>query len=159
MLEALRTIRGSGVTLLLRGAAVTLVLGLLLAVVGGLTAGRPAAWGALLGTLLIVVVATGGSLVVNAVAGVLPTASLLVALLTYTLQLLVVLLALTALERSGLLASSLDRAWVGGAAIAAVLVWLATQVMLALGARIPAYDLPPVPSDRGVREPVEGGER
>ncbi|QZY30189.1 hypothetical protein [Nocardioides coralli] len=141
MLLALRTTRESGVAVLLRGAAVTLVLGLLAAVVGGLTVGAPAAWGAVCGTALVVLVAAGGALVVNAVAGVLPSASMLVALLTYTLQLLLVLLALLGLERSGLLETTLDRTWVGGAVIGGVLVWLGTQVALATGTRIPAYDL------------------
>jgi ATP synthase protein I len=142
------TTRASGVTLLLRSSVVTLVLGGLLAVVGALVAGSSAALGALVGTGLVVAVCAGGSLLVNAVAGVLPSASLMVALLTYTLQVLLLLVAFVALERSGLLGGALDRIWVGGAAIAATLQWLVAQVVLTFRSRIPAFDLPP-----------EGGER
>jgi ATP synthase protein I len=159
MPQAPETPRGSGVTVLLRGAAVTVLLGLGAAAVGGLVSGSPAALGALVGTLLVVTVATGGALLVNAVAGVLPTASLLVALLTYLLQLLLVLVGFLALERSGLLGSTLDRAWVGGAAIGAVLVWLATQVALAVGARIPAFDPPAAGAPGATAGRPEGGER
>ncbi len=135
--------RVSGVTLLLRSSAATLVLGGVLALVGAVVAGSAAAWGALVGTGLVVLVCAGGSLLVNAVAGILPSASLLVALLTYTLQVLLLLVAFLALERSGLLGGALDRIWVGGAAIAATLQWLVAQVALTLRSRIPAFDLGP----------------
>lgn len=138
-----RTTRSGGVTLLLRSGAVTVVVGSLLAVAGAVLAGSAAAYGALVGTALVVVVGTGGALVVDAVAGVLPTASLLVALLTYTLQVLLLLVAFLALERSGLLASDLDRGWVGGAAIVATFQWLLAQLLLTVRTRVPAYDLGP----------------
>jgi ATP synthase protein I len=157
MLQALRTTRESGVALLLQGAAITAVLGAATALVGALVAGRPAATGALVGTALVVLVATGGTLVVNAVAGVLPSASLLVALLTYLLQLVLLLLGFVALERSGMLGDTLDRSWVGGAAIGATLVWLATQVAMSAGTRIPTYDLAAQGRPRTSREHVPGG--
>lgn len=143
-----RTTRASGVTLLLRSGAVTLVLGALLAGIGAALDGRAAALGALVGTGLVVAVCAGGSLLVNAVAGLLPSASLLFALLTYTLQVVLLLVAFLALERSGLVGAELDRRWLGGAAIVATLQWLVAQVVLTFRTRIPAYDLGP-----------EGGER
>lgn len=142
------TTRASGVTLLLRSGAVTLVLGAALAGLGAALVGRPAALGALVGTGLVVAVCAGGSLLVNAVAGLLPSASLLFALLTYTLQVVLLLVAFLALERSGLVGGALDRRWLGGAAIVATLQWLVAQVVLTFRTRIPAYDLGP-----------EGGER
>jgi ATP synthase protein I len=143
------------VAVLLGGLAVTVVMGLLVAVVAGLVSGAPAARGALVGALVVTAVCVGGSLLVNAVAGLVPAASLLVALLTYTLQVLVLLLVFVGLERSGLLGSDLDREWLGGTAIAATLVWLVAQVVLTIRRRIPAFDLPAVERPQG----AEGGER
>lgn len=141
MALAPRTTRSSGVTLLLRSSAVTLVLGGLIALVGWGLHGAAAGLGALVGTALVIGVCAGGALLVNAVAGALPTASMLIALLTYTLQVLLLVVAFLALERSGLLTGTLDRMWVGGAAIAATLEWLVAQVVLTFRTRIPAYDL------------------
>lgn len=138
-----RTTRRSGVTLLLTSGAVTMVLGGLVALAGAVLDGSAAAYGALVGTGLVVVVGTGGLLLVDAVAGVLPSASLLVALLTYTLQVLVLLVAFLALERSGLVGSGIDRGWVGGAAILATFQWLLSQLLLTLRTRVPAFDLDP----------------
>lgn len=148
MIQALRPTRESGVTLLLEGAAVTVVLGGLAALLGWQVAGPAAGYGVLVGTGLVVVVCTGGGVVVDAVTRVAPAASMLVALLTYTLQVLVLLVAFVVLQRSGLLESRLDRAWLGGAVIGATLLWLATQVVSAFRARIPAYDLAPEAGDR-----------
>ncbi len=130
-------------------AAVTLGLGVVASLVALSVAGRPAALGTVVGTVLIVVLLVGGSLVLDLVATVLPAASLLIALLTYTLQLLVLLLALLALERSGLLEAELDRAWLGGAVIVATGLWLAAQLRVHLTRRIPVYDLPDRPGEGG----------
>jgi ATP synthase protein I len=150
-----RPTRDSGVAVLLGGLAVTVVLGVLAAVVAGLVSGAPGAWGALVGVLVVAAVCVGGSLLVNAVAGLMPAASLLVALLTYTLQVLVLLMVFVALERSGLLGSHLHREWLGGTAIGATLVWLVAQVVLTVRRRIPAFDLPAAGRPHG----AEGGER
>lgn len=140
--------RERGVALLLRSGVATMVLGGLVAIAGWLIAGSAAGWGALVGAGLVVVVCAGGSLAVNAVAAMMPSASLLVALLTYTLQVAVLLLAFLGLERSGLLAATLDRTWLGVAAVLTTLEWLVAQVVLTFRTRIPVYDLP-----------AEGGER
>lgn len=148
MIQALRPTRESGVILLLEGAAVTVVLGGLAALVGWQLAGRSAGYGVLVGTGLVVVVCTFGAAVVTAVARTSPAASLLVAMVTYLLQVVVLLLAFVLLERSGLLDSTLDRQWLGGAVIGATILWLATQVVSTFRARIPAYDLAPEAGDR-----------
>jgi ATP synthase protein I len=75
------------------------------------------------------------------VARGLPSAALLVALLTYTLQVLAMALAFVALQRSGELGESLSREWLAGSVIAGTASWLAVHVATALRARIPAYDL------------------
>lgn len=163
MVQPPRRTRDSGVTVLLGGFVVTVAIGVLAAVLGGVVDGSTAAWGALVGALVVAVVCAGGSLMVNVVAGVLPTASLLFALLTYTLQVLVLLMVFVALERSDLLGARLDREWLGVTAVVATLVWLATLVLLSTRRRIPAFDLP---APDGAAEPregrphgAEGGER
>lgn len=143
-----RRTRESGVTLLLWSGAVTLAVGVVVALVGWLLAGAAAGLGALVGTSLVVVVCAGGALLVNAVAGAVPSASLLVALLTYTLQVMMLLVAFVALEQSGLLEDALDRMWVGAAAIAATVAWLVAQVVLTVRKRIPTYDLPAEAGER-----------
>lgn len=148
MIEALRPTRESGVTLLLGGAAVMVVLAAVAALLGWLVAGPAAGLGVLVGTALVLLVCTSGGLVVDAVTRLAPAASLLVALLTYTLQLLVLLVAFVGLEGSGLLGSEVDRSWLGGAVVAATLVWVATQVTQAFRARVPAYDLGPEVGER-----------
>jgi ATP synthase protein I len=161
--RTLSATRDSGVAVLLGGLAVTVGLGVLTAVVAGLASGAPAAGGVVVGVLVVALVCVGGSLLVNAVAGVLPAASLLVALLTYTLQVMVLLLVFVALERSDLLGEQLDREWLGGAAIGATLAWLVTQVVLTFRRRIPVFDLPADaasgPATAGRPHGAEGGER
>ena len=143
--------RGSGAIVLLGAAVVTLLLGGLAAVVGGLVDGRPAALGALVGTFVTVAVFALGSTVVNVVAWVLPAASLLVALLTYSLQLLLMVVVLTSVDRGGLLDDTLRRGWLGGAVIGGTFVWILAQIVLVTRRRIPVYDLPPSTPEGGAR--------
>ena len=72
-----------------------------------------------------------GTFTVNAVAELMPTASLLVALLTYTLQVVAMGLAFVALSGSGALDETIDGAWLGGTVIAGTMVWLVVQIVLA----------------------------
>lgn len=136
-----RAVTTTNTRLLVRAAVLTVALGVVGAAVGTLLDGRSAGAGVLVGTALVVVVLVGGSLVVDTVAGLLPVASLLVALLTFTLQVVLVLLVLVALDGSGQLGTNLDRAWLGGAVIGATMLWLAVQVRLHATARVPAYEL------------------
>lgn len=145
--------RRPGARLLVRTAAVTAVLAVAGAAVAAPFEGRAAAAGALVGAALVVAVLAGGGLALDAVAGLMPAASLLVALLTFTLQVVVLLLALVALERSGLLGATLDREWLGGAVIVTTMTWLAVQVRQHMTARVPVYDL----ADDGPRPADEGG--
>jgi len=131
----------NGGSVLLGAAAVALVLGGLTVLSGALVGGADAAYGALAGTLLAVGIFAFGSFMVNAVAGAMPAASLLVALLTYTLQVVLMALVFVALGRSGLLDDALDRRWLAGAVILGTIGWLVAQLVLATRARIPAFDL------------------
>ena len=135
--------RTSGARVLAGAAGVALALGAVLVLAGALVAGRPAALGALVGTVLVVGVIAFGAFSVNEVARVMPGASLVAALVTYGAQLTTTLVALVLLQRSGLLDDgTLDRGWLGAAVIVTVLAWTAGQVVALRRARIPVYDLP-----------------
>ena len=136
---------------LLGAAAVSLSVGLAATVTAGLTSGSAAAGGAVVGTSLVVLVFGTSSFVVDVVAAVMPSAALLVALLTYTLQVLLMGLVFLALSRSDLLGRTLDRAWLAGSVIAATVAWLVVQVVLTTRLRIPAYDLAPAAQQGGER--------
>ena len=134
--------RHSGARVLVWAAATTTGLGLVAAAVGGLVSGSAAGLGVLVGALIAVVVFGFGSFTVNAVAGLMPAASLLFALMTYALQVLLVLLALVAIERAGLVEETLDRVWLVGGLIGGTLGWIVAQIVWTMRARIPVYDLP-----------------
>jgi ATP synthase protein I len=140
--------RDSGVSVLVGAAAAALLLGLAISLVGALASGSEAALGALVGTALVVLVLAGGSLVVNLVAGVMPTAALMFALLTYTLQVGLMGLVFVVLSEAGLLDSTLDRSWLAGTVIGGTAIWLVSQVLLVTRRRIPVYDLPPQAGER-----------
>lgn len=154
-----RDTRHRGTAPLLGATAAALAVGLAATALGATTGGADAAYGALAGTLLAVTVFAFGSFLVNAVAGLMPAAALLVALLTYTLQVLVMGLAFVALSRSGLLDDTLDRQWLGGAVIAGTVLWLVAQLVLTTRLRIPAFepaaDRPTEPAT-GERGPASG---
>lgn len=130
---------GSGV--LAKAGLVTLAVGVVSAVLAGVVTGASGAAGVAVGVAILLVVFGGGAFFVNLVAGVIPTASLLIAMLTYTLQVLVMALVLVALSRSGLLDDTLDRRWLAGSVIVGTFVWLTAQVVLVTRARIPAFAL------------------
>ncbi|MCW2851624.1 MAG: putative synthase protein [Nocardioides sp.] len=140
--------RDSGVSVLVGAAVAALVLGLVMSLVGAFAAGSAAALGALVGTALVVVVLAGSSLVVNLVAGMMPTAALMFALLTYTMQVVLMGLVFAALSASGLLDSTLDRSWLAAAVIGGVAIWLVSQVLLVTRRRIPVFDLPSEAGER-----------
>lgn len=138
----------SGLPMLLSAAVAALVAGALVVAIGAIASGAPAAYGALAGTFIVVGVFGFGAFTVNLVARVLPAAALLVAMLTYTLQVVLMAVIFLALTRSGLLDDALDRQWLAAAVITGTLVWLIAQIISTMRARIPAFDLPP---EAGVR--------
>jgi ATP synthase protein I len=123
-----------------------------LAAIAALTGGSSEVAGALVGGLVTLAVFALGVGLVSLVARVLPSASLLVALLTYTLQLLVLALVVAALERSGTAGDEISRGWFAAGVIAVTVLWLAGQVLAAVRQRIPAYEAA-VPGE------APGGER
>lgn len=124
-----------------RALVATLAVGAAVALTGGLTTGSSAVLAAAVGTAMVCVFFATGAVVLDVVATLAPAASLLIALLTYTLQVVLVGLVFVALNRSGLLEGTLDARWLGGTVIAGTLGWLVAQVVASMRTRIPVYEL------------------
>lgn len=122
-------------------AAATLGVGAAVVAVAAVVDGAPGLYGALVGTVFALVVFSFGVFAVGAVARLMPTASLLVAMLTYTTQVALMLVFFVALNRSGVVGDSVSREWLGGAIIVAVLAWTLAQLTAFSRARIPLYVL------------------
>lgn len=123
------------------GAIAAGLVGVAATATAALASGPPGTRGALIGAGLVLGTFGFGALTVNAVASVMPTASLLVALLTYTLQIAVLGLVFWALTTSGATEESIDGTWLGGTAVSATVAWLIGQITGAVRARQPIYDL------------------
>lgn len=148
----------TGLSPLLGAVGAGAVAVLVLVVAASVIDGRPAVVGAATGGVLTLLVFTLGIAVVGAVARVMPAASMLVALMTYALQLLVLALCVVAIERAGLSDQTLSRGWFAAGVIAVTLLWLVGQVVAATRERIPLYDIaepatPEAPADH------PGGDR
>lgn len=148
---------------LVAAALGTAGVGTVLVVVAALAGGADAATGALVGSLMVVGVLAFGAFVVDLVARVAPTASLLVALVTYTLQVALMALLFLAVSRADVLDSDTERGWLGGAVIAGALVWSVVQLRASTTARVPVFDDPRGPAagtpGEGPAAGAEGGAR
>ncbi|MFT4011565.1 MAG: hypothetical protein QM655_16130 [Nocardioidaceae bacterium] len=121
-------------------SAVCLAVGFLL-LVPALFVAAAAATSVLLGTVLVVGLLGFTTFSVNVVASQRPGASLLVALLTYGLVVMLLAAVFAGLHD----ASSIDTTWLGGTIIVLVLTWTFVQVLASVRARQPLYDLPATP--------------
>ena len=153
----------TGLSPLLGALGAGAVAVLVLVVAAALVDGRAAVVGAAGGGVLTLAVFALGVAVVSVVARLMPSASLLVALMTYALQLLVLALCIAAIERAGVSGADLSRGWFAAAVIAVTLLWVTGQLVAATRQRIPVYELPSStssdasPGDHLVDHP--GGER
>jgi len=120
--------------------ACTALATLVAVTLGAAASGSAAAVGALIGAALVLFFFGFGAFVVNAVASVSPTASLLVALLTYLLEVVAMGAVFVALGRSRGLDGPVDGSWIGVVVIVLTLVWLVAQTFAALRSRQPLYD-------------------
>jgi ATP synthase protein I len=116
-------------------------LGLLLVGLGALLTGAAGAAGAAIGAVLVCSVLASGAVVVGAVALVAPAASLVVALLTYTLQVLLVAFVYVGLSEGGALDGPVDARWLSAAVITCTLAWTVAQIVVSVRSRQPVYDL------------------
>jgi ATP synthase protein I len=140
-----------GLTANLVGVGLVVVVGMSVAALGGAlglaVGGRPQALGAVVGAGVTAGVSAFGTLTISVVAAYAPRASLLVALLTYALQVAVLALVLAAVQDSPVARSTLDVAWVGTAVVVTTVLWLVLLVVRALRS-VPAR---PGESQRSVR--------
>lgn len=121
----------------LPGQRSALVLTLVLGMVGaGLAAlagqGRPQVTGALAGAAVVGGFFLLGSLTTGFVAAHAPSASLLMALMTYTLQVLLLAVVLVAVTGSPQARDAVDPRWLGGTVLVGTLAWTAALVAAAL---------------------------
>jgi hypothetical protein len=139
-----------------RAALVAALAAAVLVLVAALVSGESAALGAAVGGVIAVGVFAFGSFAVEAVARLMPAASLLFAMVTYTFQVAALALVFVALNQSGLLDDEIDSTWVGVAIICGAFVWMTVQILLATTARIPAFETRPSTTSS---TPSEGGAR
>jgi ATP synthase protein I len=131
--------------------SVTAVVGVVLVAVAAVVAGPAAAVGVLIGAGMVVGVFAFGAVVLGVVALVSPSASLLVALLTYTLQVVAVGLVYVGLSSGGALDGPVDARWLSAAVIASTLAWTVTQVVVTMRSRQLVYELPSQGTEASVR--------
>ncbi|GAB2883648.1 hypothetical protein [Nocardioides pacificus] len=159
--------RASGALVLLGAGVASLIATLLIAALGAVLDGRPAAYGALVGALLVTAVFAFGLQVIHVVSRLQPELSLVVAMMTYGLQVAMVTAVFARLSASGALGTDLDASWTVGGVVAAVGVWTTAQVVLSSRLRIPAYDLslaarsprPVAVASASLSTPTRPGER
>lgn len=121
----------------------------LVAVAAALVGGPGAVAGAVVGGFSLAVVMAFGTYVVHVASNAVPQLSLLVAIMTYALQIAMMVAFFLVLERSGALGESVDGPWLVGGVVAASLTWSTAQIWLSTRARIPLYDLPAAAPSRG----------
>jgi ATP synthase protein I len=131
--------------------SVTATAGVVLVAVAALVSGPSAAAGAVIGTGLVAGVFAFGAVVLGVVALVSPATSLLVALLTYTLQVVVVGLVYVGLSSGGALDGPIDPRWLSAAVIVSTLAWTTAQIVVTVRARQPVYDLTSHETEASVR--------
>ena len=129
----------------------TLAAGLVAVVAAATISGSAAAVGAVIGTVMVCAFFGFGTMVLEVVTRLAPAVSLLIAMLTYTLKVVLIGLVFVALNRAGALDSAVDAEWLGGTVISCTLVWLASQIFFSVRARQPLYDLPSHTEEANVR--------
>lgn len=133
--------RDPGLRVLGRTVGVAGLAGLGTVLAGLAIAGSAGFSGAFVGVAITVAAMVFGTFSVHVVAGSMPGASLLVALLTYVLQILMITVALAALHSSAAWGTTLAPGWVVAGVVVATIAWMAGHVWHSTRARIPAYDL------------------
>jgi ATP synthase protein I len=108
---------------------------------GGLVAGSTGALGALVGGSIALCFFMFGSLVVESATRMAPQTAIVVALMTYTLQVALVAAAFALLTSTGAVGTTLSGGWIAGGVIVATVTWTLAQLVASARARIPAYDI------------------
>ena len=132
-----------GLSPLLGATAASFVVGLVLVVAGAVLDGAPGARGAAAGALLTTVTFGWGASVVSAVSRVMPSASLLVALLTYALQLMLMAAGTKIVMDASDEGATFARGWLAAGVVTLGVTWIVAQVWTTVRQRTLAYELPP----------------
>jgi ATP synthase protein I len=106
----------------------TALVGVVMAVAAGLTGGRAEVLGTAVGVALVCGFFLFGAFNTSLAAAYAPRASMLVALLTYTVQVVGLALVLVAISESETAEDALDVRWLGGTVIVGTLVWTGALV-------------------------------
>lgn len=131
----------------LRAAALwVLATAVVLTAAGAFLTGRPAALGALVGGVMVLTFFGFGAGFVGLAARWAPQSALLVALLTYTFQVVLIALVFVALRESGVLEDDLSPEWLAAGLIVGTFAWMAGQVVATLRAPIEPFE-PSVPAE------------
>lgn len=99
---------------------------------------------AALGGALVIVFFAFGVLNVGFAARIVPSTALLVAMITYLIQVVLIALVFTGLSRSNAFDSALTEGWLAGGLIVGTLVWMTAQVVTTLRTPIPPWEGPSV---------------
>ncbi len=141
--DSKQALRATGAATLLGAAGWCLGAAVVLGLVALLADGLPAAYAGLFGAVLVLVLFIWGAFVVDVVATVLPSATVLAALVTYGAQIATTAVALILVDRRELFLD--ERPWLAAGVVVGVLAWVSAQIVLTVRRRIPIYDLPEVP--------------
>lgn len=146
----------TGAGTLLAAASWAFPAGLVVALVGLSVDGTSALYAGLAGAAATALILAAGALAVDAVARIMPVASLLLALLTYVCQVLLLTVALIVVADS---ADDTVTRWSASALMAVALAWTVAHVVLATRRRIAVYDVV-LPSERtSAPDALSGGAR
>ena len=117
---------------------------------GAVLSGGEAALGAAVGAAIVIAVFGLGCGSLALVARALPSATLLVALVTYVAQVVAMLVVFVKLADLAVFADGPGRAWLAIGLITATMSWLTAQLLLTMRARVPYFDLrlDPRPGER-----------
>lgn len=129
---------------------VSAVVAVVATVSGAVFSGGEGALGAAVGAGIVIAVFSLGCGSLALVARALPSATLLVALVTYVAQVVAMLVVFVKLADLDVFADGPGRAWLAIGLIAATVSWLTAQMIFTMRARVPYFDLPidPRPSER-----------
>jgi len=147
--------RGTTPVLVVAGVCVAVSVAVT-AFAGGLVAGSPGALGALVGGSIALCFFMFGSLVVESATRMAPQTAIVVALMTYTLQVALVAAAFALLTSTGAVGTTLSGGWIAGGVIVATVTWTLAQLVASARARIPAYDIDLPGSPEASSEPSSG---
>lgn len=139
--DAPRRRRDPAATAIAGAVAGSLVASLVVVGLAGLLSDSAALYGAACGAFSTVAVMAFGAYVVHVVAKVMPSASLLLALMTYALQLVALTAFMSVVTGSGALGETLSGGWLVAGVSSAVLAWVIAQIWFSARARVLAYDL------------------